>query len=75
MPGGPWEAQAWLVNMLTNARNETALTLKCYPDYLKHHPMRDQMRGDTDAVIEKMEALQRKMAQPRGYHFVVREKK
>jgi lysophospholipase L1-like esterase len=74
VPGGPWEAQAWLVNMLTNARNETAQTLKSYPDYLKHNPIRDEMHADTDSVIENMQKLQRKMAQPRVYHFVIRKK-
>jgi lysophospholipase L1-like esterase len=71
-PGGPWEAQAWLLNDLVKARFQAISTLRAYPDYLKLHPQRDQLKQDTSAINETLEQLERKMAQPQIYHFVVR---
>jgi hypothetical protein len=72
IPGGPWEAQAWLVNMLARSRWEAAQTTKFYDDYLKHNPNRDELSQQTADVNEKIETLARKMAQPVKYHFVIR---
>jgi lysophospholipase L1-like esterase len=71
-PGGPWEAQAWLLNDLVKARFQAISTERAYSDYLKHHPQREELKLNTDAVNEKLEQLERKMAQPQTYHFVIR---
>ena len=72
VPGGPWEAQAWLVNMLTDARNDAVQPEKFFGDYLKHNPNLEQIAGQTRDVNARIEALQRETARPVPYRFVVR---
>ena len=72
VPGGPWEAQAWLVNMLTDARNDAIQPDKFLDDYLKHNPNRPEVARQTRDVNAAIEALQRETAKPVPYHFVIR---
>ena len=72
VPGGPWEAQAWLVNMLTDARNNAVAPEKFFSDYLGHNPNRPAVERQTADVNADIEALQRETAQPVVYHFTVR---
>jgi lysophospholipase L1-like esterase len=71
-PGGPWEAQAWLVNMLTDARNSEVAPEKFFEDYLKQNPNRAQIARQTAEANGRIEALQRETAKPVTYHFVIR---
>jgi lysophospholipase L1-like esterase len=71
-PGGPWEAQAWLVNMLTDARNDAVGPDKFFDDYLKQNPNREAIVRRTADVNAAIEALQRETAKPVPYHFVVK---
>lgn len=71
-PGGPWEAQAWVVNMLTDARNRAVDPEKFFEDYLKHNPNHDDIARRTAEVSGRIEALQRETARPVPYHFVIR---
>ena len=71
-PGGPWEAQAWLVHMLTDARNDAVGPEKFFEDYLKHNPNRTAIAKQTADVNAAVEALQRETARPVPYHFEIR---
>ena len=71
-PGGPWEAQAWLVNMLTDARNDAVGPDKFFDDYLKQNPNRAAVAKQTADVNASIESLQRETAKPVPYHFVVK---
>ena len=71
VPGGPWEAQAWLVNMLTDARNDAVQPEKFFDDYLRHNPNLPEVVRRTKDVNAAIEALQRETARPVPYPFVV----
>lgn len=71
-PGGPWEAQAWLLNMLTNSRTEMLRTDKYADELIKSNPNREGIRKQTRAINEQMESLQRETARPHKYHFVIK---
>jgi lysophospholipase L1-like esterase len=71
-PGGPWEAQAWLLNPLTDARSNAVNPEKFFGDYLAHSPNREAIVKRTAEVNASIEALQRETARPVPYRFVVR---
>jgi lysophospholipase L1-like esterase len=71
VPGGPWEAQAWLVNMLTDARNDAVAPEKFFDDYLKENPNRAAIARQTTDANAAIEGLQRQTARPVSYHFVI----
>jgi hypothetical protein len=71
IPGGTWDSQAWLLNMLTHARAELTTSQRFAPDYLKDHPDRAAIDSETSRVIEQIESLQRHVAQPVLYHFAI----
>jgi len=71
IPGGTWDGQAWLLNMLTNSRAQLMTSQQFAPDYLKNHPNRAALDTETAGVVEQIEKLQRKMARPVAYHVVV----
>jgi lysophospholipase L1-like esterase len=75
VPGGPWEAQAWLLNMLTDARNDAVGPEKFFDDYLRHNSNRDAIAKQTADVNASIEALQREAARPVPYRFVIRPTK
>ena len=71
-PGGPWEAQAWSLNELTDARSELASAGRTVHHYLPDYPDWDSFRKGSDDVNARLEALQRTLVKPRPFHFVVR---
>ncbi|HEX3151597.1 MAG TPA: GDSL-type esterase/lipase family protein [Gemmataceae bacterium] len=70
-PGGPWDAQAWALKSLTDARHELALggmMAKAYlPDRLPRELAPGMVKTDEELV-----ALQRLTAKPHPYKFVVK---
>jgi hypothetical protein len=71
IPGGTWDGQAWLLSMLTNGRAELTTAQRFAEDYLKNHPDRTAMDAETTRLVDQIEALQRHMAKPVPYHFVI----
>jgi hypothetical protein len=71
VPGGPWDAQGWALNYLTEARNETVSVLKYQREYLETNPDRESMMRDVAAINAKLEQAQRRIAKPVTYHFVI----
>ena len=71
-PGGPWDAQGWALNDLTDSRNEAANVEKMSADYLKTNPGRDEILAKIANINSRLEQVQRAVARPALYHFVVR---
>ncbi|MBI4580616.1 MAG: hypothetical protein HY718_12990 [Planctomycetes bacterium] len=72
VPGGPWDAQAALLKMLTQSRNELAQMQKTAEYYFGPNAA-TQPSGEYAARINaEIEQLQRETARPRQYHFIVR---
>lgn len=72
VPGGPWDSQGWLVHSLTQSRFLLVTTRKAGPEYLKGNPNGGEIDAKTLEESERMEGLQRLMARPVGYRFVIR---
>ena len=71
-PGGPWDAQAWALNYLTDARNNAVELEKTQHQYLETNPQRDEIARDVAEINRQIEAAQRRVAKPQTYHFVIR---
>jgi lysophospholipase L1-like esterase len=71
-PGGPWDAQADVLKSLTDARHEVATAKAHSRVLLPGSPAAEELgrqAGDFDAKIAEM---QRTVAKPRAYRFVVK---
>ncbi len=72
VPGGPWDAQAATLIMLTDSRNELVQAEKLSSVYLGGNPnLADASRRIAD-INERMESLQRTVARPTPYRFVLK---
>lgn len=71
-PGGPWEAQAWSLNHLTDARNEAASVEKMSRLYLATNPHREEALRQVESINQQIGQAQRTIAAPASYHFVIR---
>ena len=71
-PGGPWDAQGWSLNFLTEARNETVSVDKFSKEYLGQNPNREEALKQIADINARIESAQRTVAKPATYHFVVR---
>ncbi|MDR3621232.1 MAG: GDSL-type esterase/lipase family protein [Paludisphaera borealis] len=70
-PGGPWEAQAWSLSDLTEARSRLAMSRIALAHHLPNNPRLAAIEAQTRAVDERIETLQREILAPRPFHFVV----
>ncbi|MFO1484924.1 MAG: SGNH/GDSL hydrolase family protein [Verrucomicrobiaceae bacterium] len=71
-PGGPWDAQAAALKMVTDARMEIVGSQSYTDLFLANHPGMDAVRAETKATLERLETLQRKIAAPVTVHFEVK---
>lgn len=74
-PGGPWDAQAGILKMLTEARGQIQLGARLWDAQLKnsdHRPDATEQFLQANAELEK---LQRIVARPWSYRFVLRAAK
>jgi lysophospholipase L1-like esterase len=71
-PGGPWDAQAALLQRLTDARHEAAQARLLAPRYLSGDPKLPAIDARSGTVDLQIVELQRTLAKPGVYHFVVR---
>lgn len=70
-PGGPWNAQANVLQSLTDARHNLAVANVLARAYVPG-PTPAEMARDTVKTDEEIVALQRAAAKPRPYRFVIR---
>jgi lysophospholipase L1-like esterase len=71
-PGGPWDAQGWSLNYLTDARNEAVNVDKMSGEHLKQFAGRDDLMKQIAEINTRIEQAQRTVAKPGNYHFVIR---
>jgi lysophospholipase L1-like esterase len=71
-PGGPWEAEAWVLKDITEARDKIATSRRFLDHYLPNHPAREAFHAEDAAIDQRIEELQRTLLRPRPFHFVVR---
>lgn len=70
-PGGPWDAQATMLKSLTEARHEIDQALLSGERTIPESRLMPDVRKETAAANERIEAMQRLVAQPRPYAFVL----
>lgn len=70
-PGGPWNAQANSLMALTNSRHELATAGLLSTLYTKQGDLAEELARQSIPANEQLESLQRMVAQPRPYRFVV----
>lgn len=70
-PGGPWDAQALSLKSLTEARDALNTADRSANSYLPDSPLIAPLDEQTTFANEQIVALQRLVARPRPYHFVL----
>lgn len=73
-PGGPWEAQAWQVNHLTESRYQLMMTYR-EREITKGLPLENEIDAERNKINASIEDLQRKTVQPVKNHFVIKKLK
>lgn len=71
-PGGPWNAQADVLRSLVEARHQLGLAEVQAHAYLPGRPVTGELDRGAEKVNADLETLQRTVARPRPYRFVVR---
>ncbi len=71
-PGGPWDAQAGLLKQVTDARSELMQADRMTRQYLPDSNHRKESEPQFRAIDTDLQSLQRTLARPSTYHFVVR---
>jgi lysophospholipase L1-like esterase len=71
-PGGPWSAQASVLQSLTDARHQFATAGVLAGAYLPGSAAAEALRRQSAKTDEDLVALQRAVARPQPYRFVVR---
>lgn len=74
-PGGPWNAQADALVYLTNARSELEVANLLGRLHLGTSPLVGELATATQPTNARLEELQRLVAKPRAYRFVVQPAK
>jgi lysophospholipase L1-like esterase len=70
-PGGPWNAQANVLQALTESRNQLATACSSADFYLKAASA-SPLKKEAEQTNRQLEEMQRIVAKPRPYHFVVK---
>ncbi len=72
-PGGPWNAQANILQSLTDARHQLAIATLQARTYLPRGEVPGALQKPSAQTDEELIAMQRLVARPRPYRFVVRK--
>ena len=72
-PGGPWDAQAWVVKEQVDARDKLSMSGVLRSSSLTNHPERASLERHTSKLDDELVALQRQTAKPYPYHFEIRK--
>ena len=72
VPGGPWDAQAATLIILTDSRNQLVQADKLSGLYLGGNPNLAEASQRIAGINERMEALQRLVVKPVPYRFVLK---
>jgi lysophospholipase L1-like esterase len=71
-PGGPWHAQGDLLQHLTEARHQIATAKSHTRVFLPNGPATPSFSEQADVSDAQIVAMQRTLARPQPYHFVIR---
>lgn len=71
-PGGPWNAQANILQSLTDARHQIIMSKYLSSYYLPDSPTSSALNPAADKSIEQIEEMQRSVAKPQPYLFVIK---
>ncbi|HEY2909245.1 MAG TPA: hypothetical protein VGI99_03315, partial [Gemmataceae bacterium] len=71
-PGGPWAAQGDMLKYLTDARHEIVTAKNLTSAYLPTAPATTPFKDQANAADNQIVAMQRTMARPQPYHFVIK---
>ena len=71
-PGGPWDAQAALIQNLTEARDKLAFSQQRFDDYLGQNPNQQRATEMASMLILHFQDLQRVVAKPVPYKFMIK---
>jgi lysophospholipase L1-like esterase len=74
-PGGPWDAQANILYSLTESRDKLDLSGLLAGAHLPEINITERYMEEVQSVNQQIEALQRLIAAPRPYRFVVQRVK
>jgi lysophospholipase L1-like esterase len=72
-PGGPWSAQANILQQLTESRDKLDMTRLLTNAHLKGRALPTELAGDVKATNARIEVMQRLIAKPRPYRFAIRK--
>jgi lysophospholipase L1-like esterase len=72
-PGGPWNAQANVLQALTDARHQLALAGVLAKAYLSESKLPKELGSATARTDDELVAMQRATARPQPYRFVLRK--
>lgn len=72
-PGGPWNAQADVLQALTDARHQVAVAGGLSKAYLGASKLPEELAPRAAKADEELVAMQRATARPRPYRFVLRK--
>jgi len=70
-PGGPWDAQAWSLTPVTDARFNLFSSGRILKTYDAGNPQLTGIADDRATINARLEELQRRIARPRTLHFVL----
>ncbi|QEH38712.1 GDSL-like Lipase/Acylhydrolase [Aquisphaera giovannonii] len=70
-PGGPWDAQAWILQDMTQGRDKMASGRLFLDHYLPAHPDGVRLHALDSEINARIEDLQRALVKPRPFHFVI----
>jgi len=73
VPGGPWDAQAHTLKILTDMRDELVAARNGMDKTMTTNPNLESLRAQANAIEEKITTLQRALVQPIPTQFVVRK--
>ena len=72
-PGGPWDAQAHVLRMLTDGRHEIGLAATHSQVYLPEASSTGRLGKQARALDDQIVEMQRTVAKPEEYRFVVKK--
>ena len=74
-PGGPWDAQATALKSLTDARHNLQTATQYLTGYLPDSPVIAPLKQQASVENARLEEMQRLVAKPRPYRFVLTRRK
>lgn len=72
-PGGPWDAQANVLNALTESRDKLDMSRLLAEAHLPGQTVTEQFAAQARTANAQLEEMQRAIAKPRPYRFIIQK--